>query len=78
MYKKVQSNKQSFGLQKTAEKAKTLVTVKGLSEASAEGTHNKQMDLITCYLWVWLLHVCNGLYFVFRIVSYVYTMNADQ
>ncbi len=73
MYKKVQSNKQSFGLQKTAEKAKTLVTVKGLSEASAEGTHNKQMDL-----WVWLLHVCNGLYFVFRIVSYVYTMNADQ
>ena len=39
MYSKVTSEKKSFGLQKTAEKAKTLVQVGGLSEASAEGNH---------------------------------------
>ena len=38
MYRKVQSGKQTFGLQKTVDKAKKLVTVGGLSEASAEGT----------------------------------------
>ena len=39
MYSKVKSEKKTFGLQKTADKAKKLVTVGGLSEASAEGTH---------------------------------------
>ena len=38
MYKKVKKGKKTFGLQKTVEKAKKLVTVGGLSEASAEGT----------------------------------------
>jgi hypothetical protein len=38
MYKKVISGKKTFGLHKTAETAKKLVTVGGLSEASAEGT----------------------------------------
>ena len=37
MYKKVKKGKKTFGLQKTVEKAKKLVTVGGLSEASAEG-----------------------------------------
>lgn len=37
MYSKVKNNKVSFKLADTAEKAKTLVTVGGLSEASAEG-----------------------------------------
>ena len=38
MYRKVKASKKSFGLHSTAEKAKKLVTVSGLSEASAEGT----------------------------------------
>ena len=37
MYKKVSSSKVKFGLADTAEKAKKLVKVEGLSEASAEG-----------------------------------------
>lgn len=37
MYSKVKSGKVSFKLADTAEKAKKLVTVGGLSEASAEG-----------------------------------------
>ena len=37
MYAKVTSEKKTFGLQKTADKAKKLVQVGGLSEASAEG-----------------------------------------
>ncbi|KAL5480026.1 hypothetical protein EMCRGX_G023641 [Ephydatia muelleri] len=40
MYKKVRSSKKSFRLAETADKAKNLVTVKGLSEASAEGTQH--------------------------------------
>ena len=40
MYDKVRKGKMSYGLQKTAEKAKKLVTVSGLSEASAEGTQH--------------------------------------
>ena len=40
MYKKIRKGKTSYGLQKTAEKAKKLVTVSGLSEASAEGTQH--------------------------------------
>lgn len=40
MYRKVRKEKTSFGLHKTAEKAKKLVTVSGLSEASAEGTQH--------------------------------------
>ena len=38
MFAKVKSGKVSYKLADTAEKAKTLVTVGGLSEASAEGT----------------------------------------
>ena len=38
MLKKVKEGKVSYKLAETAEKAKTLVTVGGLSEASAEGT----------------------------------------
>ena len=37
MFAKVKSGKVSYKLADTAEKAKTLVTVGGLSEASAEG-----------------------------------------
>ena len=40
MYKKVRKHKTSYGLQKTAERAKKLVKVSGLSEASAEGTQH--------------------------------------
>ena len=40
MYKKVRSSKKTFRLAETADKAKNLVTVKGLSEASAEGTQH--------------------------------------
>ena len=39
MYKKAKKDEVSFELQKTATEAKKLVTVTGLSEASAEGTH---------------------------------------
>ena len=52
MYSKVTSEKKSFGLQKTAEKAKTLVQVGGLSEASAEG---KPRPHHTCTAFVWSL-----------------------
>lgn len=38
MYKKIKSTKKTFKLADTADKAKKLVTVSGLSEASAEGT----------------------------------------
>uniref|UniRef100_A0A1X7VVW7 EF-hand domain-containing protein n=1 Tax=Amphimedon queenslandica TaxID=400682 RepID=A0A1X7VVW7_AMPQE len=38
MYAKVTAEKKTYGLQKTADKAKKLVQVGGLSEASAEGT----------------------------------------
>ena len=44
MYKKVRSQKTSFGLQKTADKAKKLVAVAGLSEASAEGTQHSYAE----------------------------------
>ena len=44
MYQKVKSQKTSFGLQKTAEKAKKLVAVSGLSEASAEGTQHSYAE----------------------------------
>lgn len=40
MFKKVKADKVSFKLADTAEKAKKLVTVGGLSEASAEGTQH--------------------------------------
>ena len=46
MYDKVKSQKTTFGLQKTADKAKKLVTVKGLSEASAEGTIKHKIVII--------------------------------
>ena len=44
MLKKVKEGKVSYKLAETAEKAKTLVTVGGLSEASAEGTVCFLMD----------------------------------
>ncbi|XP_064384234.1 fimbrin-like [Halichondria panicea] len=40
MYKKVKAGKTKFALHKTTEEAKKLVTVGGLSEASAEGTQH--------------------------------------
>ncbi len=40
MYKKVKAGKTKFALHKTTEEAKKLVTVGGLSEASAEGEAN--------------------------------------
>ena len=39
MLAKVKSSKVSYKLAETADKAKTLVTVGGLSEASAEGMY---------------------------------------
>lgn len=60
MYKKVQSSKQTFGLQKTAEKAKKLVTVGGLSEASAEGT----ALCTTLYLSTAYIHIHMFAYYV--------------
>ena len=44
MYQKVKSQKTSFGLQKTADKAKKLVALSGLSEASADGTHHSYAE----------------------------------
>jgi len=38
MYEKVKSQKKGFKLAETAEKAKNIVTVGGMSAASAEGT----------------------------------------
>ena len=40
MYSKVKSNKQSFKLAEASEKAKKIVKVGGISEASAEGTQH--------------------------------------
>nr|WAW84881.1 fimbrin 1 [Halisarca dujardinii] len=40
MYAKVKAGKQSFALQDTAEKAKKMIVVGGMSEASAEGTQH--------------------------------------
>lgn len=48
MFAKVRSGKTSFKLAETADKAKTLVTVGGLSEASAEG---KGDDTYTVQSW---------------------------
>lgn len=49
MFRKVKKDKKSFGLHKTAEKAKKLVTVGGLSEASAEGQPYACMTLCTAW-----------------------------
>ena len=40
MFKKISSGKTKYALAQTAEKAKKLVTVAGMSEASAEGTQH--------------------------------------
>ena len=39
LYREVRKDKKSFGHKKSAEKAKKLVRVSGLSEASDEGMH---------------------------------------
>ena len=59
MFSKVKSGKVSYKLADTAEKAKTLVTVGGLSEASAEGTRVVCVYRVTpYYVLLWGQCVC--------------------
>ncbi len=59
MLKKVKSGKTKYALADTAEKAKKLVTVSGLSEASAEGTTHtfaeEEKVSCACMAASWLL-----------------------
>ena len=60
MFSKVKSGKVSYKLADTAEKAKTLVTVGGLSEASAEGTCVVCVYRVTpYYVLLWGQCVCS-------------------
>ena len=54
MFSKVKGGKVSYKLAETADKAKKLVTVGGLSEASAEGT-----VVCTYYIYMYYYaHLC--------------------